>query len=121
MTFPEDKSPYGVFDMAGNVQEWTTDVFDPKYYHLFAKTIADNPTGPTPSSRVRIPQHVVRGAAKNWSVTYREGVPADRRLPYLGFRCVLVVEAQGPAPAPGNLAAPPGAPPPPANAPPIPF
>ena len=33
MTFPEDRSPYGIFDMAGNVQEWTTDVFDPKYYH----------------------------------------------------------------------------------------
>ena len=23
MSFPEDKSPYGIFDMAGNVQEWT--------------------------------------------------------------------------------------------------
>ena len=33
MTFPEDKSPYGVFDMAGNVQEWTKDLFDPRYYH----------------------------------------------------------------------------------------
>ncbi len=111
MTFPEDRSPYGIFDMAGNVQEWTTDWFDPRYYHHFAKTTADNPSGPTPSARVRTPQHVVRGAAKNWSVTYREGVPADRRLPYLGFRCVLAVEAQGPVSSPGNVAAPPGAPP----------
>ena len=23
MSFPEDRSPYGIFDMAGNVQEWT--------------------------------------------------------------------------------------------------
>ena len=52
----------------------------------------------------------VRGGAKNWSVTYREGVPADRRLPYLGFRCVLVVESQAPAPPAANPAAPPGAP-----------
>ena len=107
MTFPEDKSPYGIFDMAGNVQEWTTDVYDSKYYHLFAKTIAENPRGPTSNARTRLPQHVVRGAAKNWSVTYREGVPVDRRLSFLGFRCVLAVEAQGPAVSPGNLVAPP--------------
>jgi formylglycine-generating enzyme len=111
MSFPEDRSPYGIFDMAGNVHEWTTDVFDPKYYLRFAKTVAENPTGPTAGSRNRIPQHVVRGGAKNWSVTYREGVPTDRRLPHLGFRCVLVVEAHSPALAPGMLAAPPGAPP----------
>ena len=108
MSFPEDKSPYGIFDMAGNVQEWTRDVYDPKYYHLLAKTIADNPTGP--SSRARNVQHVVRGAAKNWSVTYREGVPADRRLPYLGFRCALMVEGQGLAP-PANPGQPATAPP----------
>jgi formylglycine-generating enzyme len=112
MAFKEDRSPYGVFDMAGNVHEWTSDVYDPKYYHHFGKTNVDNPSGPTPSSRSRIPQHVVRGAAKNWSVTYREGQSADTRLSYLGFRCVLTVEASGRAPTPGNLAAPPaGAPP----------
>jgi sulfatase modifying factor 1 len=110
MTFDEDKSPYGIFDMAGNVQEWTMDVYDSKYYQLLAKTVAENPSGPTPSARIRKPQHVVRGAAKNWSVTYREGHPADLRVPYLGFRCVLVVEAQGPVTSPGNLATPPGAP-----------
>jgi len=110
MTFPEDRSPYGAFDMAGNVQEWTRDWYDPKYYNLFTKATVDNPVGPTPSSRSRSPQHVVRGAAKNWSVTYREGVPYDRRLPYLGFRCVLAVEGQGPAPATGDPAAQPGAP-----------
>ena len=120
MSFPEDRSPYGIFDMAGNVHEWTQDVFDPRYYHLLAKSIAENPTGPP--AHGRNPQHVVRGAAKNWSVTYREGVPADRRLPYLGFRCVLMVENQGQAqpaatqpaaaPAPAAPAGQPPAPPP---------
>jgi formylglycine-generating enzyme len=119
MMFPEDKSPYGVFDMAGNVQEWTRDAFDSRYYHFFTKSLAENPSGPP--VRGRNPQHVVRGAAKNWSVTYREGVPADRRLPYLGFRCVLVVEAQtlaqpttqpAAAPAPGAPAGQTPAPPP---------
>jgi len=106
MSFPEDRSPYGVFDMAGNAQEWTRDWYDPKYYHLFTKAAVENPAGPSPSSRSRSPQHVVRGAAKNWSVTYREGVPFDRRLVYLGFRCVLAVEAPAPAAVPvlGNPA-----------------
>ena len=101
MTFKEDQSPYGVFDMAGNVQEWTRDRFEYKYYHQFAKTVADNPTGPTSSSRGRTPQHSVRGGAKNFSVTARDGVPSDRRSSYLGFRCVLMVEQPGPAPAAG--------------------
>jgi sulfatase modifying factor 1 len=102
MTFPEDRSPYGIFDMAGNAQEWTRDWYDPRYYHSFTKTTVENPTGPTPSTRSRSPQRVVRGGAKNWSVTYREGVPYDRRLTYVGFRCVLTVEAPTPAPAAGN-------------------
>ena len=111
MTFKEDRSPYGVFDMAGNAHEWVRDWFEYKYYHQFAKTVADNPTGPASGGRSRSPQHVVRGGAKNWSVTYREGVPPDRRLAYLGFRCVLAVEVPAPAPAAtaGNPAAQPGA------------
>ena len=105
MTFPEDRSVYGVFDLAGNALEWTRDWYDPKYYHRLAKTTVENPAGPTANAHTRSPQHVVRGASKNWSVTYREGVPYDRRLPYLGFRCVLTVEAAGPGPVPGNPAA----------------
>ena len=86
MTFPEDRSPYGVFDMAGNVAGVDQGLcLTTKYYHHFAKTIADNPTGPTPNSRARTPQHVVRGAAKNWSVTYREGVPARPAASLSGF------------------------------------
>jgi formylglycine-generating enzyme required for sulfatase activity len=102
LSFPEDRSPYGVFDMGGNVREWTTDWFDSRYYYLFAKQVADNPLGP--NTRPRSLQAAVRGAAKDGSVTYREGVPIDKRLPNLGFRCVLI--AVGAAPA-GTPAAPP--------------
>ncbi|MES1982335.1 MAG: SUMF1/EgtB/PvdO family nonheme iron enzyme, partial [Pseudomonadota bacterium] len=28
-TFPDDKSPFGIFDMAGNVSEWVYDVYQP--------------------------------------------------------------------------------------------
>ncbi len=122
MAFPEDRSPFGVFDLASNAQEWTRDWYDPRYYFHFMKSPAENPTGPAPSTRSRSssPQHVVRGAAKNWSVTYRDAVPYDRRLPYVGFRCVVTVEAPTAAPGIGNptpSAQPPGK----ANTPPIPF
>jgi len=33
-----DKSPYGVFDMAGNVKEWTSDYYDKHFYKRSAKT-----------------------------------------------------------------------------------
>ncbi len=112
MSFPEDKSPYGVFDMGGNVHEWTTDWFDSKYYQLIAKQTVDNPVGPTAIPRSK--QVVVRGADKNGSLTYREGLRADARLSYVGFRCVLTVEGvraaaptavpAGPGPSPTNPA-----------------
>jgi formylglycine-generating enzyme required for sulfatase activity len=102
MSFPEDRSAYGVFDMAGNVEEWTRDWFDSRYYQSFSRQMADNPVGP--KTRPRSLQVAIRGAAKNWSVTHREGVPHDKRLATLGFRCVLAVEGAGSAP---TAAAPP--------------
>jgi len=104
MSFPEDVSPYRAFDLAGNVQEWTRDWYDSKYYHQFAKSIAENPAGP--NTRPRDQQVVIRGGAKNWSVTAREGTRRDSRLPYLGFRCVLVVEGPAAAATTANPSAP---------------
>ena len=91
MSFSEDASPYGVFDMAGNVLEWTKDWFDSKYYRQLAKGTNDNPTGAAKRQGLEHPL-VVKGGSKSWTVTYREGIPHTKRLNFLGFRCVLSVE-----------------------------
>lgn len=53
---PAGASPFGVFDMAGNVAEWVNDFYDPNYY---ASGLSANPTGP--GGRTRFFNHVVRG------------------------------------------------------------
>jgi formylglycine-generating enzyme required for sulfatase activity len=118
MTLPEDVSPYGVHDLAGNALEWTHDWFDSKFYAQIANAIVDNPTGPSVRPRSRL--LVVKGGSDTGRVSFRQGLSAETRLPYLGFRCVLPLEGQGGGVNPAAVApaSPPGQPsvnPPPAG------
>jgi sulfatase modifying factor 1 len=128
-SFPEDKSPYGVFDMAGNVYEWTSDSFDPNYYRSIASRIVDDPTGAQP--RAGKSDLVVKGG-KAGAGSAREPMAAEKRLTYVGFRCALQVERPAviaspvptpAAPTPASTQPAAGQKPAPANAapPPVPF
>lgn len=94
-SFKSGKSPFGVFDLAGNVSEWTADWYDPSYYQ---SSPVFNPTGPAmtekaePYSLEFSRRKVVRGASwvsgpKGMRSAYRVGSAPKNRHGDVGFRC----------------------------------
>jgi formylglycine-generating enzyme required for sulfatase activity len=83
-SFESGRSPYGVYDMTGNVAEWVADYYDENYYQ---KAPYRDPKGPDQGE-----QRVIRGGS--WRETKRNARPSKRfqAKPWrhditIGFRC----------------------------------
>lgn len=84
--FPENCSPSGCFDMAGNVWQWCLDWFDPTFYKT---SPLKNPIGPN-SGRSKSGRggSWYNDARKVRTSTRGYGSSPNDRNPRLGFRCV---------------------------------
>jgi formylglycine-generating enzyme len=80
-SFPAGASPHGALDMAGNVEEWTADVF------------FDLGGPPTPPASGGDTPRVVRGGSwdldteDSFFIGHRSDVNESQRAVWLGFRC----------------------------------
>jgi formylglycine-generating enzyme required for sulfatase activity len=90
---------YGLYDISGNVWEWTMDWYSAKYYLELEKMQSENPKGPNKTFEVynaNATHKVVRGGSflcnDSWCSGYRNArrmrLSPDSGMEHLGFRLV---------------------------------
>jgi formylglycine-generating enzyme required for sulfatase activity len=84
-SYPTDKSPYGIFDMAGNVSEWTAD-----WYRAYPGSDYKSDNF---GEKFRVVRGAGRGGEGHYALhlfqrgAYRFNLPPDSAFDDLGFRC----------------------------------
>jgi len=95
---------YGLYDMAGNVWQWTGDWYRvDTFVDQASKGVCGNPTGPTDSfdpADPYAPKRVIKGGSFLCNASYcesyrpsaRRGTPPDTGSAHIGFRLVMSPE-----------------------------
>lgn len=101
-SFPPNQ--FGLYDMAGNVWEFTSDFYDPQYYRkLFEKGMAENPQGPEGSFKGYDPRFnakIIKGGSYLCHSSYCASYRVSAKMPqtmdsshgHVGFRTVATPE-----------------------------
>jgi formylglycine-generating enzyme len=100
-TYPAN--PFGLYDMIGNVWEWTTDWYGSQHPAQKSCCVPANPRGVAEGQsfdpqqpQFRIPRKVVKGGSHLCAPSYcrryrpaaRHAQPVDTAMSHVGFRCI---------------------------------
>lgn len=85
-SYADGHSPFGIYDMSGNVMEWVSDWYDPRFYRDSTDT---NPLGPVEGQFKTIRGGSWLSPAEDTVVTARDSFDPLVARTNLGFRCAM--------------------------------
>jgi formylglycine-generating enzyme required for sulfatase activity len=85
-SYLDGHSPFGIYDMSGNVMEWVSDWYDPRFYEGSTDT---NPLGPVEGQFKAIRGGSWLSPADETTVTIRDSFDPLVARTNLGFRCAM--------------------------------
>jgi len=87
-TQPERRSPYGAYNMAGNVWEWTASSYSPTPSDMTAMKRLVGGAHFSSAWQIIKGGSYSPGGNDSFAIARRRGLPSDGRSPWIGFRCV---------------------------------